>query len=158
MSDKESRPIRRRGVAATRDAGWTRLWSSRGFVLMLALVVLFLGISVTKELIRRIEMRAEIASLETDVERLTKRNTEIDDLIALFSTSAQQDKEARVKLGLQSPGETVIVLPHRQTEKEIVLPDSDRIDYIPVHSQKTNPEKWLHFFWDKLDTIYSTET
>ncbi len=157
MANKRSNRKKRGAQKAARGTNWTRLWGSRGFVFFLALVVLFLGVSVTKELIRRVEMRNEIAQLELEVARLTDRNIEMSDVVALFSTSTQQDKEARVKLGLQSPGERVVIMPNRQGERDIVLPDSDRIEYIPVNDYETNPEKWFNFFWDKIETIYMTE-
>jgi len=126
-------------------------WRSKGFVLFLLTILAFMSVSVTKEVLRRFETKYEIEKLETEVARLNNRNTEIEDVIAMLNTSSAQDKEARVKLGMQNSGEQVIVLPNRKTQKEMVLPDSDRISYIPVSDFESNPEKWFHFFWDKMD-------
>lgn len=112
-----------------------------------------MAVSVTKEVLRRIETKYEIQKLEAEVARLNQRNTEMKDLIAMLNTSTVQDKEARAKLGMQSAGEQVIMLPNRHQEKELVLPNSDTISYIPVSDFESNPEKWFHFFWDKIDKI-----
>jgi cell division protein FtsB len=127
-----------------------RIWRSKGFVVFLVVVVVFMGVSVTREVLRRLEIRYEIQTLEDDVARLEKRNTDIRDAIALLNTSALQDKEARTKLGVQLPGEKVVLFPEQNASTEITLPDSDTIRYIPIRDYQSNPEKWFFYFWDKL--------
>ena len=156
MGLKRSQSIKGRQRRVQTEHAWNKLWHARGFVVLLLVAVFFLSVSVSKEIVRRVEITNEIADLESEVNRLVERNTDMSDLIKLFSTNSSQEKEARVKLGLQSPGENVIILPHRQQNSDIVLPDSDKIDYIPVNSYQSNPEKWLYFFWDKLDNLYTT--
>lgn len=129
---------------------YARIWASRAFVLVLALVVVGLGVSLARELVRKVEMSYEIATMESEVERLTRRNTEIQDVIALLNTSSMQEKEARVKLGMQQHGERVVMLPGAQEETEIILPDSDKIRYIPIRDYQSNPEKWFHYFWNHI--------
>ncbi|MFH1426596.1 MAG: septum formation initiator family protein [Candidatus Kerfeldbacteria bacterium] len=130
---------------------YVRIWKSKGFVLTLLVLFVLLAVSVTKEAIRKIEMNYEIEKMESEVARLQHRNIEMDDILALLNTDTMQEKEARVKLGLQSEGERVVMLPGRRTEKEIILPDSDKIRYIPINDYQSNPEKWFYFFWDKID-------
>ncbi len=146
--------MKRRGrVSHDKKKGANRyavLWHSRGFVAVLLVVVVLISISVTKEGMRRFEMRQDIDQLETEVARLEGRNMEVQDVIALLNTSTAQDKQARVKLNVQSSGEQMVVFPNRQKPTEIVLPDSDKIEYIPVKDFESNPEKWFYFFWDRL--------
>lgn len=134
-----------------KENSYYRVWRSKGFVLALFVVVLFMGVSVTKEVIRRVETRYEIEKLENEVQRLSSRNQETIDIIAYLNTSVYQDKEARVKLGLQEPGEKVVMYPQNNVQQDIVLPDSDKIRYIPIDDYQSNPEKWFYFFWDKIN-------
>ncbi len=134
---------------------YQRIWRSTGFVLLLILAVVFTGTSVTREVLRRLEIRYEIGKLESDVSRLEERNASLKEIIALLNSSAQQEKQARIKLGLQAPGETVVVFPDRDASQQVTLPDSDTIRYIPIRDYESNPEKWFSFFWDKLPTAYT---
>jgi cell division protein FtsL len=134
---------------------YAQLWRSKGFVFVLIGIVIFLGVSVTREVLRRFEIHYEIQKLEGDVARLEKRNTDLKDVIALLNSSSIQDKEARVKLGLQSQGENVVLFPDRDASNPITLPDSDAIRYIPIRDYQSNPEKWFGFFWDKLQKAYT---
>ncbi|HLD21702.1 MAG TPA: septum formation initiator family protein, partial [Patescibacteria group bacterium] len=119
-----------------------RIWRSKWFVAVLCIVFILLVVSVIQEGIRRVEMRHEVQQLESEVNRLTKRNSEMQDLILLLNSSTVQDKEARLKLGVQKPGESLIILPDRKNSQEIVLPDSDRIEYTVPTSFRSNPKKW----------------
>lgn len=129
------------------------VWRSKGFVIALIGVVVLISIAVTKEVLRRFETSYEIERLEEDVARLSHRNTELRDLLAIMNTSSYQDKEARVKLNVQKTGEQVIIFQNRKTENAIVLPDSDTVQYIPLDSFESNPEKWFYFFWNKMSNI-----
>lgn len=129
---------------------YAQLWRSRGFVVGLAIVVLFMGISVTKEAIQRIHVRQEIAVLEEQVSHLGERNEEMEQVIALLNTSAAQDKQARVKLNQQSPGERVVIIPNQRANPEIVLPDGNSVEDIPETDAKSNPQKWVAYFQEKI--------
>lgn len=124
-------------------------WRSKGVTVFLLVIVVLLALSVTKELIRRVEVRYEVERLEQDVARLETRNTSMRQLIDVMNTTTSQEKQARVKLGLQENGETAVVLEHRKADEEIELPDSDKIRYIPVNTYESNPEKWWNYFIDK---------
>lgn len=134
---------------------YLRIWHSKAFVFVLIGIVVFLGVSVTREVLRKLEISYETHKLEADVARLEKRNNDLKDVIALLNSSSIQDKEARVKLGLQAPGEHVVLFPDRDASNEVTLPDSDTIRYIPIRDYKSNPEKWFAYFWDKLQQAYT---
>lgn len=134
---------------------YQRIWRSKGFVVVLLLLVVFMSVSVTREVLRRLEIRYEITKLEAEVARLEQRNTSLQDVIAVLNSSTSQEKEARVKLGLQDPGEQVVIFPDRDASHEVTLPDSDTIRYIPIRDYQSNPEKWFSYFWNKLPTAYT---
>lgn len=129
---------------------YQQIWQSRAFVVVLFVVLFFMLSSVTKEFARRYETRHDIAKLEADVARLSKRNSQMHDLIALLNTSTAQDKEARVKLGLQAPGEQIVIVSNAPVHGEIVLPDSDTIEYIPVQTTSPSPKRWFEYFKQKF--------
>lgn len=145
-----SRKTQQRKKSAAQQNQIDFFWQSRGVVVGLFVVVLFMSVAVTKEVVRKIETQYEIQQLENDVARLESRNTEMKDLIALFNTSSYQEKQARERLNAANSDEKVIVLPHRIQDTDIVLPDSDRVEYISLTDHKTNPEKWYTYFNEKI--------
>lgn len=124
-------------------------WQSKGLTIFLLIVFIGLSVSVAKELVRRVEMRYEIDQLQADVNRLRERNSSMEQLIGVLNTSNSQEKQARMKLGLQESGETTVILENRKSDDTIELPDSDKIRYIPVSTYESNPEKWWNYFKDK---------
>lgn len=140
---------RQRRIAPTEHL-YRRIWKSKAFVALLCVTLVLMLISVTKETLRGIETRYEIERLEKEYVRLEQRNTELQDVIALLNTSVFQDKQARVKLGLRAEGEQVVVFQDQRRQTEIILPDNDTTEYIPVNDFQSNPEKWIHFFWNRI--------
>lgn len=138
-------------VSNVSSSVYQRIWKSKAFVACLVVVLVFILISVTKETLRGIETRYEIEKLEKEYARLEQRNTQLNALISTLNTSAFQEKEARVKLGVQSAGEKVVIFPDQRKNNQIVLPNQDTQEYIPINDFQSNPEKWYHYFWDKLN-------
>lgn len=141
---------KKRGRRSTRKKKQnTSVWRSKGVTVFLIVIVVMLGLSVAKELVRRVEVRYEVEKLEEEVARLEQRNGSMRELISVMNTSTSQEKQARQKLGLQADGEQAVMLDHRKREEEIELPDSDKIRYIPVNTYESNPEKWWNYFKEK---------
>lgn len=144
-------PIRRGAVkrsSSSVDVWYARLFRSVWFVIIGVVLLGFISVAVVREGLRRVEIDHEIDKLKSEVARLEGRNTSLHEVIALLSTTNEQIKEARTKLGVASPGEQVIIfsdVPHSDT---VVLPDSDTKEYIPIRDYQPNPKKWFHFFWN----------
>lgn len=133
--------------------GYKQIWKSKSFIVFLFVIIIFIGVSVSKEVLRRLETKYEVDKLENEVERLTQRNQEATNIISYLNTSSYQDKEARIKLGLQMQNEHVIYFQNQKVNSDITLPHSDKIQYLPIRDYQSNPEKWFYFFWDKVYNI-----
>lgn len=138
MSRSSAKP-----VAA--EQHWRTALSTRAFTVMVGLGIVVLGIALTKELIRKIQIHRQIEDLETEIASLEAHNGELNQMIQYFNSSSFQEKEARTKLGLSAAGETMVVLPgdsaanlgaaSRQTDERIAL------------DQRTNAQKWQDYFF-----------
>lgn len=128
-----------------------RLWKSHGFIVVLMVVLGMVATSVVREMVRRVETLSEIQKLEEEITRLEHRNTAMNQKLAYLSTSSYEEKEARKKLNLQKPGEKVLIFPRTSDNETIILPDSDKIRYIPLGDAETNPEKWIRFYREKFN-------
>ena len=122
-------------------------WSivtSRLFLLIAVLAIVGIGLGITKGMLRRAELQKEISKLENDISTLQSKNNELSKLIDYLATEEFKDREARLRLGLQKPGETVVVIPNLTAGNEIVgLGTSESL--IPT----SNWQRWLDYFFKK---------
>lgn len=128
-----------------------RMWRGQSFIVVLMIVLGMVMTSVVREMIRRVETLSEIEKLEGEVARLEHRNLVASQKLAYLSTSTFEEQEARKKLNLQKQGERVLILPSGNEERDIILPDSDKIRYIPVDNAESNPKKWIRFYREKFN-------
>jgi len=117
---------------------------SKSVLVIEILVILFLAYAVTKEIVRRRSVQSEIGRLELQIDQLEKQNIRLADVLKDMTTDNYAEKEARKKLDLQRPGETVILLPNLDTNELVVTQNSESETHSP---QSTNPEKWWTFFF-----------
>jgi cell division protein FtsB len=96
------------------------------------------------EYVRNRELQIEIEHLETQALAMEKKNLEVARLGARFSESGVVEREARLKLGLQKPGESVIIVrdvtPLTEGKSEV---SSGR----PAPPPASNPGKWWRYFF-----------
>lgn len=129
-------------------AWYARMWRSPLFIVVGLGIVGVMAFSVAREGLRRLELQHEIDKLNTEVTRLEGRNGDLKSVIALLNTANEQAKQARTKLGVQDPGEQVIIFSDQKDSTDVVLPDSDTKEYIPIRDYQPNPQKWFHYFWN----------
>jgi hypothetical protein len=97
-----------------------------------------------KEFERRLDVNREIQRLQGRVQELEDRRTNLSNLIQFFQSPLYQEQEAREKLGLAKPGESVVVVP---------LPGESQAGGIktPEDALQTprmpNPQKWWEYFF-----------
>ncbi|MBI5794247.1 septum formation initiator family protein [Candidatus Uhrbacteria bacterium] len=138
-----------------------RLIRSRYLMVVNVLVILFLGMSLGRETVRSRAIDAQIADLQARADNLTKDNQAMLELQTAMQTESFIEREARLKLGLKKPGETVVVLrddEQDQAQGEETDP-TDPLHYVidpstgnPADGMQTdigNPLKWWYYFFDK---------
>ncbi|MBI4407836.1 MAG: septum formation initiator family protein [Candidatus Kerfeldbacteria bacterium] len=124
---------------------WRTALSTRAFTVMVGLGIVVLGIALTKELIRKVQIHRQIEDLETEIASLEAHNGELNQMVAYFNSSSFQEKEARTKLGLSAPGETMVVLPDDTTVS--LAADGSTLDTRSTVDQRTNTQKWQDYFF-----------
>lgn len=116
-----------------------KLIKSPIFSVALVFVLVFGGIALTKEIIKRSQVQKEINKLEQEVKLLENENLKLADLLEYLNTDFFKEKEARLKLGLQKPGEKLIIISPSTGEEipvEIEAPT-------PEEPKPSNPIRWL---------------
>lgn len=108
------------------------------------LVIIFLLIGTTKEVIRRISLRQEISILEKQIAELESQNRSLGEYVASINTESFQEKEARKRLNLQKPGESLLIIPETKTLSNEV-PDNTILN--TTAKGKSNPIRWWRYFF-----------
>ena len=117
-----------------------RAWLKRlhfGVVLGVA-VALYIGFYLVQTVMRNYELQKQIAQLRTQISDLKVEQDQLKYRIAYYQTDAYKEKEARAKLNLQAPGESVIILP--RTDQ----PEQNQTQSLPK-PRKSNWQQWTDF-------------
>ncbi len=135
---------RRSTKTNTTTPQWRRLLRSRSLAILLVLGISILTVSLTKEVVRKVQIQRQIQDLENEIATLEQHNQELNTLLAYFNSSSFQEKEAKVKLNLTAPGETVVVLP----ENESATDDEVTSVAVAASAPVSNLQKWFIYFFN----------
>lgn len=133
-----------------------RLIRSRFLIVVNLLVIIFLGISFGREVVRSRSIASEISALQAQADELTMSNQEMLNLQTAMQTESFIEREARLKLGLKKPGETVVVIQQEGSEDLSQIPEDplDPLDFViddaTPQEELGNPLKWWYYFFDKM--------
>jgi len=128
---------------------------SRPKVIVIVCIIMgvYLGINLTKEIINRHQINEKIGAYKEEIARLEKENNEILQLISSWESGGELEKEARLKLGLQRPGENTILILRNTDDpstKNIISPNSEIIGGMIINNSNdniSNYKKWLKYFF-----------
>jgi len=143
-----------------------RLLSWRFLFVVNLMIVLFLSLSLGKEVVRNKSIQSEIESLEVQVLSLADENSQISELQSALQSESYIEREARLKLGMKKPGEMVVVIQDADsssTQGTIMVDSTDPLGYVLVEdvdiNELANTSKWWYYFFDKsaFTTLQSYE-
>ncbi len=111
--------------------------------------VCFTGVSAARELYRRERVQNELSELETRVNTLTKQKNDMSGLIERLQSPSVLDREARLRLRMQKPGERVYVLRGETWEAapSNTSPEQAGESVSSEGVARNNPERWFRFFF-----------
>ena len=147
MPKHSSRTTGRRAKAKSKGPqipGVQRVLRSGAFTVFAVFAIIIISISVTKEVIRKIEIGRQISMLEEEITSLENQNADLGDLVQYFNSSSFQEKEARSKLGLKEDGETVVIVPQEITTDA----DASIAEGGPESTTQSNFTKWKNYFFN----------
>jgi cell division protein FtsB len=123
----------------------SRTWLSRllNWRLMLPVnlvLIAFIGWNLMREVGNGAHVNDQLQQLNKEIAQLDAENGEYSSLIAKLGTSAFVEREARLKLGYQKPGEQTLVL------QDISTASTDAVS-APADAPTTNPGRWWQYFF-----------
>lgn len=114
----------------------TRSIVVNGIGLILGVYLLIALIGVVK---RNNDLQHDITDLQKRIVALESDKSELDYKMRYYQTDAYAEKEARAKLGLQQPGESIIILP--KTAQTTIVPTAGEQKVAKL----SNIQQWLNF-------------
>ncbi len=130
----------------TRDvSAWTGKAKWPLFLAANLALLLVVGVSTVRETYRGWTVDAEIRALEQKAEQLEGRRTQLASMASRLQSDPYAERQARSKLGLQKPGEHVVILEGfnaTRTTMQLATADfaSEQIDL------RSNPRRWWDYF------------
>lgn len=112
-------------------------------------LVLYMFVIVATETGQNYRLRSRADELQSEIDQLKTQINQLGYKISYYKTDSYQDKLAREKLGVQAPGETVVIITSdggtKQTtayplQSQVVGTTTDNGD-----SQKPHWQQWLDF-------------
>lgn len=124
-----------------------RLTGSALFNLAGAVVVGYLVVVLAETVHHNYQLDSQIDELNAQINLLQAQKQELAYQIQYYQTGSFQDREARSKLGLQAPGESVVIIPHPTTD-----PSPAPAATAPAKTavKKSHFELWLDFLSGRL--------
>lgn len=123
-------------MSGSRDF-WS-LATSRLFLTVAVGALVAVSAGIVNVALRRSEVEREVEALKAELRQSEGSNDELRRLIEYFSTPEYREREARLRLGLQKPGENVVVVPG-VGEAAGVLP--------PTSPALPNWRLWYNYFF-----------
>lgn len=140
-------------MPSPRGSFFERLIRWRLLLIVSFLVMVFLGFSLSREVVRSRAIGAEIAQLQAQADDLAAQNIDLSELRTAMQTESYIEREARLKLGMKKSGETVVVVQEDGISASGQEPGdaSDPFNLVLDDQETTvvvaNPTKWWYYFF-----------
>lgn len=119
------------------------LLTSKIALLIGCAVVVLVIVATVREAQRRRSIQREIRSIEDEIARIEQQRERLTDLVEHAGSPEFLEREARLRLGLQRPGETVLIVPDATTSSGTVGDGSP----VPVEDPPSNLRKWWSYIF-----------
>jgi len=117
------------------------------FLFVSLIILILLSPALAREYFRKKQVNKEIYSLKEEIKKLEKDQNDFSELINYLNTEDFWEKEARSKLGLQKPGEKLVVIPNDYFKDE-GNGAKDKKEISESAAEISNPHKWWNYFFN----------
>lgn len=110
--------------------------------------LLYMFAILTNETGKNYQLRAKSEELETQISQLESQIEELGYKVTYYRTASYQDRLAREKLGMQTPGESVVIIKKDTgTTQEVQAETVDLRTLDEIESSKSNWQQWIDFLF-----------
>jgi cell division protein FtsB len=130
-----------RNFHANNAPWWRRLLRSKLMLSINLLLVGFVGWSLAGEVAQGNRVSGDLNDLQKRISEVKGQNQDYSEVLSKLDTPGFVDREARLKLGYQKPGEQVLMLKDN-TQTTAIAADATDV------STLSNPQKWWRYFFE----------
>lgn len=123
---------------------WERNLVNTGILAAMAVVLVIAGYASWKQYERHARIKAEVAILETEKERIKKENESLKERISYFATENFQEQESKARLNMRNDNEYVVDI-ERVPNAMPVTPKNTN-SALSENANIPNYKKW----WEKI--------
>lgn len=127
-----------------RNFFWHRIIQSPWLTVVLLSIVIFLGLSLYKNIKIKQELVSALDKIRQDITELNQKNLELEKYLNLSSNKDFQEKQIKEILNFKRPGENVYSI----IKKDDLTLQTSSVKNIQDIT-KSNPQKWLEYFFKK---------
>lgn len=125
-------------------------WMTRIFLLFALGVTAWAGFVSWGQLERHKRITEEVDALEKQAKDIASENQTLEERITYFSTKEFREQEAREKLGLKKPEETVVAIKESAGQENVTSQGpSNNTTVDQEEDEKPNFQKWWALFFTK---------
>lgn len=112
------------------------------------LFLLYMFAILTNETGRNYQLRAKSDELQAQISQLENQIEELGYKVTYYRTASYQDRLAREKLGMQAPGESVVIVKKdSNSTQEIKTEQIDLRTPDEIEASKSNWQQWMDFLF-----------
>lgn len=124
-----------------------RLFRSKLLIAIEIVVLVIFSSALAKEAIRKYQVQNEVEQLQQQLSELEQNNVELGKLVEYFESDIYKEEQARLKLGMQKPGEKIITVLGESTNVTNSVAGISEGQIKKDEENLTNPKKWWNYFF-----------
>ena len=133
---------------SNRKTFYQRFFQSRLFIIVEVITLILITTALGKEIVRKHQVETQVKDLQEELALLEGQKSDLAGLIKYFDSDVYKEEQARLKLGLQKPGESVVAVLGESTSKNNSLPADASNDISEnLMLDNSNPKRWLNYFF-----------
>lgn len=111
------------------------------------IIVVYMFAILTSETGKNYNLRSHSDELEEEINQLQSQIEELGFQIQYYKTDVYKEKLAREKLGLQKPGETVVIVPKSETQLNPTVQSTRLYTTTETQPTKSHWQQWRDFLF-----------
>lgn len=127
-----------------------RLLDSKFVLVGEVTILMLLLVALGREFVQRHTVRQQVASLEQELGQLENRNQDLRSLVAFFQSDFFQEREGRLRLGLQKTGETAVAVVNDDDQRQTSNGTTEPVRVLgaaTTAADQSNPQRWWNYFF-----------
>lgn len=111
------------------------------------IVIIYMFAILASETSKNYQLRSRADELESQISKLESDISELGFRITYYKTDAYKEQLARQELGVQAPGESVVVVKDDQANKKTQVTAVNVKTDEQIESEKPNYQQWWDFLF-----------